>query len=65
MLKRTCSVLLVVVAILIFGEEVAAAAAKLIIQVIIAPASEPITMLSLGSGLLLVAGYWRKNINKK
>ena len=65
MLKRTGIVLFIAAAIIIVGEEVADAAAQLIIKVIIAPASEPITMFTLGSGLLLVASYWRKYINKK
>lgn len=65
MLKKTCIALFAAVAVIIFGEEVADAAAQLISKVMITPASEPLTMLMLGSGLLLVASYWRKNINKK
>lgn len=65
LLKRICTVLVTAIAIIVFGENVADAAAHLINKVIIAPASEPMTMFVIGSGLVLVATYWRKNITKK
>jgi hypothetical protein len=65
MLKRTITFLVATLGIFVFGEDAADAAAHLISKVIIAPASEPMTMLMVGSGLVLVASYWRKNISKK
>jgi len=65
MLKRTIILLVAVLGIFVFGEQAADAAAHLITKVIIAPASEPMTMFMIGSGLVLAGSYWRKNIKKK
>jgi hypothetical protein len=65
MLKRILTVLVGTLAIVAIGENVADAAAHLITKVIIDPASEPMTMLVLGSGLVFVATYCRKNMHRK
>jgi hypothetical protein len=65
MLKRILTILVATLSIVGFGENVADAAAQLITKVIIDPASEPMTMLVVGSGFVLVANYWRKHITKK
>ena len=65
MLKRTFTFMVAALGIFVFGEDAADAAAHLISKVIITPASEPMTMFMIGSGLVLVGSYWRKNITKK
>ena len=65
MLKRIFTFLVVALGIFVFGEDAADAAAHLISKVIVAPASEPMTMFMIGSGLVLAGSYWRKNIKKK
>jgi len=65
MLKRTFTFMVAALGIFVFGEDAADAAAHLINKVIIAPASEPMTMFLIGSGLVLVGRYWRKNIKNK
>ena len=65
MFKRILTVLVATVAIFGFGQNVADAAANLITKVIVNPASEPTTMFVLGSCLVLVASFCRKNIRNK
>ena len=65
MLKRISIVLIATLCILSFGENVADAAAHLITKVITDPASEPMTLLVLGTGLVMGGHYCRKNITKK
>ena len=66
MCKRILTVLVATVAIFGFGQNAADAAANLITRVIVNTASEPTTMFVLGSCLVLVASFCRKNtLNKK
>jgi hypothetical protein len=65
MFKRILTVLVTTVAIFGFGQNVADAAANLITKVIVNQASEPTTMFVLGSCLVLVASFCRKNRRNK
>jgi uncharacterized BrkB/YihY/UPF0761 family membrane protein len=65
MRKRYVTILVATAAIFGFGQNVADAAANLITKVIVNTASEPTTMFVIGSCLVLVASFCRKNIRNK
>ena len=64
-MKRITTVLVATFAIFGFGQNVADAAANLITRVIVNTTSEPSTLFVVGSSLVLVASFCRKNFQNK